>query len=591
MATISELLVKISADISDFQKDMNTAVGQFDKLTAAANVAAKKMGDVGKSLTMGITLPVAAAGVAMVKLASDTQDSINAVNVIFQGGAQSILDFGDTAAETAGLSKAAFNDVANSMGVLLSKSGKDMQGVAQDTIQLTQRAADLASLLGGTTTEAAQALGSALRGESEPARRYGIILSEAGMKAQAAAMGITGLNGELTEAQKIQVRYAMIMEQSTRATGDFANTNKDTKNSMQVVIAQVKNLAASLGEQLLPIVAKALGQIREMVTKFESLSDGQKKTILVIAGVAAALGPLLVGLSKTVQAINGISVAMKLLQGAGGGPIALAITGVVALGVALVALTRSAQNTKKELAEIERLRLGGSTADAQASIKLVSAEYDRQLKILEDMGKISARSPEQLANQKKLIAAQKELVQSLSDTLKKQIQNVENMQRTAQGTAQITEENKRLEEEKKRLLLIEQQLANASTTLNEIQSSNAIELAELDLWFNALLEEGRQDSIKSNDEKINKIWSAESGYHERSSAAYTNFAAKQKEIDDKLFASKMANIQKTRIQLNNVRLSFANIFEAKSFNGGEARYSASFLISRSINFTTSRYSF
>ena len=46
----------------------------------------------------------------------------------------------------------------------------------------------------------------------------------------------------------------------------------------------------------------------------------------------------------------------------------------------------------------------------------------------------------------------------------------------------------------------------------------------------------------------------------------------------------MANkVNKIRVQLNNVRLSFANIFEPKGFNGSEPRYSASFLISKQDN--------
>lgn len=40
------------------------------------------------------------------------------------------------------------------------------------------------------------------------------------------------------------------------------------------------------------------------------------------------------------------------------------------------------------------------------------------------------------------------------------------------------------------------------------------------------------------------------------------------------------NINKIRIKIKNCRLSFANIFEPKSFNGGQPRYSANLLISK-----------
>lgn len=334
---ISELIYKLISDETELVKGLKKAEKASDDL-------AKKFTDTGKKLTLGLTVPIIAAGAAMIKLASETEDSINAVNVVFKDGADAILDYGKVAAKTAGLSQSSFNDVANSFGVLLSMTTDDMKVVAGNTIDLTQRAADLASLLGGSTKDAALALGSALRGESEPARRYGIILSEASVQSKALELGIGGVKGELTEAEKIQVRYNLILEQSASAQGDFANTSNDTKNSAQVLRAQISNLASELGDQLLPLVVEVLSSLRGLASQFSGLSDEQKRAILITAGVAAAIGPMLTGIGQAITAINTLKTAFTALSVAGGGPVALAIAGIAAVSVGVWAF---ADNVKK----------------------------------------------------------------------------------------------------------------------------------------------------------------------------------------------------------------------------------------------------
>lgn len=338
---ISELLYKISADSKEFNKALDQANDRTKTLTDNLNKT-------GKALSIGLTAPLLAAGAASAKLASDLQDSTNAVNVIFKDGASVILEYGKTAAESAGLSQAAFNDVAAASGVLLAQTGKDLQDVAQDTVNLTQRAADLASLFGGSTVDAANALGAALRGESEPARRYGVLLSEAAIAAKALELGVGDASGALTEAEKIQIRYNLIMDQSATASGDFANTNGDVKNSAEVLKAQIQNLAASLGTELLPIVADVLQDLRGFVSGFTDLDSSSKQAILAFAAVAASIGPMLLGVSKAVTAFNVLKVAMASIGTASAGPIGLAIAGITALTIATISIAGYVKKTRQE---------------------------------------------------------------------------------------------------------------------------------------------------------------------------------------------------------------------------------------------------
>lgn len=367
---ISELIYKISADATEFNKAL-------DKANSVTKDLTKNLDKTGKALTIGLTAPLLAAGGAAIKLASDLQDSTNAVNVIFKDGASVILEYGKTAAESAGLSQAAFNEVAAASGVLLAQTGKDLQDVAKDTVDLTQRAADLASLFGGSTVDAANALGAALRGESEPARRYGVLLSEAAIAAKALELGVGDASGALTEAEKIQIRYNLIMEQSATASGDFANTNGDVKNSAEVLKAQIQNFAASLGTELLPIVADVLQDLRGFVSGFNELDSGSKKAILAFAGVAAAIGPMLLAVSKAITGYQQLSVAIKSVELAKFiSPAGLAAAAVAGIAIATVSAVNQTRAWREEWNKLQDALAG------KANIEDTNAELEKQIGLI-----------------------------------------------------------------------------------------------------------------------------------------------------------------------------------------------------------------
>ncbi|MCP4253767.1 MAG: hypothetical protein GY775_10215, partial [Candidatus Scalindua sp.] len=100
---LGELKVQIVGDTKQFDTSMNTA----EKRTKAASASLKKFGArMSKFAAAGIV----AVGAASVKFASDLGESVNAVNVVFGKSSSIIQDWGDTAAEQAGLSKSAFNE-------------------------------------------------------------------------------------------------------------------------------------------------------------------------------------------------------------------------------------------------------------------------------------------------------------------------------------------------------------------------------------------------------------------------------------------------------------------------------------------------
>jgi len=278
---------QLSRQLADSEKKL----GSFeDKVTRAG----EKMADVGKKMTVGLTLPIAAAGVASFKMAADLQDSIGATEQIFRGASKDVEDWADKLPSYYGIAKGEAHEYANIMGSLMQNlGGMSEQEAAKQAGMLTELAGDLAAMYGGTTEEAVNAMTSALKGNTEMLDNYGISATAASLKAKAFEMGIADGTSVLTDQQKQAAMLAIIMEQTGAAQGQAAREAGGASGQMRALTTEIKNTATEMGTQLLPIGVKVLGFLSDLVGVFSSLSPGGQTAVLAIAGVVAALGPVL----------------------------------------------------------------------------------------------------------------------------------------------------------------------------------------------------------------------------------------------------------------------------------------------------------
>jgi len=164
--------------------------------------------------------------------------------------------------------------------------------------------------------QAVQAIGAALRGESEPLRQYGVLLNDAALKAAALELGIYDGSGALTDQQKILAAQKVIFEQTSDAQGDFARTSDGLANSQRTLTAQIENLQTSIGQALLPVVQAVLPYIK-------AFADWAADNPQAFIAIAAAIG-------LVAAAIVATNIAMAL------NPFSLIAAGVALLVTALV---------------------------------------------------------------------------------------------------------------------------------------------------------------------------------------------------------------------------------------------------------------
>lgn len=262
--------------------------------------------------------------------ASDLNETISKTGVIFGDSSKEITAWSQNSAKQLGLSQRAALDAASTFatfGKSAGLAGQDLTGFATN---LTGLSSDLASFYNTSPETAIEAIGAALRGESEPIRQFGVLLDDATLKQRAMTMGLYDGKGALDQHARVLAAQAEILAQTSDAQGDFARTADGLANSQRIAAAEAEDSAASFGQVLLPVYKRVLEVVTFLVDKFGNLPGPVQTAIVALAGVIAFSGPL--GKIKDVvvdlaQAfVNaGISASqVGLALGAVGGVLALA---------------------------------------------------------------------------------------------------------------------------------------------------------------------------------------------------------------------------------------------------------------------------
>ena len=157
------------------------------------------------------------------------------------------------AATAVGLSSGAYLSLAGDLGNLTTNLGFTGDEAANMSVDMLSLAADMGSFNNAITEDVVFAMGAAFRGESEPIRQFGVFLDDATVKAKAMELGLYDGVGALDANAKASATYQLIMEQTTAAQGDFAETSTGLANSQKIAAAQQEEAWTKFGTALVPI--------------------------------------------------------------------------------------------------------------------------------------------------------------------------------------------------------------------------------------------------------------------------------------------------------------------------------------------------
>lgn len=338
---VLEQLQKIDKKFEETSDSVQKAESKFSKFSKGmSDIGNKisnfgsKLGSIGSNLSTKVTLPLVALGGASIKFASDLNESLNKVEVAFGNNANEVITWSDTTLEKFGIAKGTALDMAAIFGDMGTSMGLTTGEASNMATSLSGLAGDLASFKNIGIDQSLTALNGIFTGETESLKTLGIVMTQTNLDAYALANGFGKTTSQMTEAEKVNLRYAYVMNATKNAHGDFSRTSDGTANSLRVFQESLKELGATMGQNILPVITPIIQKFSELVKKFGELSPGAQKTILVIGGLVASIGPLLVIGGTIASGVGSLLTLFGTISGA----IAVVTTGAVAATPAIGAL-------------------------------------------------------------------------------------------------------------------------------------------------------------------------------------------------------------------------------------------------------------
>lgn len=306
-----------STNVGSIHYDLDLDTSKFDR--AMSGIASKtqeigsRMTDVGKKMTVGLTLPIVAGAGFAIKAASDLTETINKVNVAFGDSSETVRNWSKNSIKSMGLAQQSALDAAALFGDMSTSMGLSQQEASKMSMSLVQLGADLSSFKNIPFEQAQTALAGIFTGETESLKRLGIVMTETNLEQFAMTQGITKSMQEMSQAEKVNLRYAYVMSVTSNAQGDFARTSDGAANKTRMTQERIKQLSADLGAKLMPMYQKLLEIGNKILDWFNKLNPEQQKTIMIVLGIVAAIGPLLLVLGTMLKGITALVTVFKLL--------------------------------------------------------------------------------------------------------------------------------------------------------------------------------------------------------------------------------------------------------------------------------------
>ena len=227
---LEELRVVIRAETGDLRRQLNQLTSQVRQTNNAVNNGTSNMrrslrGLVKKIGFAYLTKELISFGQSCIKLGSDLQEVQNIVDVVFSSMTSQVDKFAKSAAQNFGLSETMAKKYIGLYGSMAESFGFTESEAYKMSSALTGLAGDVASFYNITQDEAYIKLKSVFSGETETLKDLGIVMTQAALDQYALANGYGKTTDEMSEQEKVALRYKFVMDQLSNAQGDFARTS------------------------------------------------------------------------------------------------------------------------------------------------------------------------------------------------------------------------------------------------------------------------------------------------------------------------------------------------------------------------------
>ena len=298
---LSNFIIPVKVDTSQVSKGLRNVSNQFKNLSNGLK-------STGQALTLGVTAPLTLLGREFVKTASDAEETQAKFSAVFKELTGDAEEFVQATAERIGRSS---NDLRKFMGTLQDTFvplGFAREEGLEFSKALTELTLDLASFNNMAEAEVMQGLQSAIVGNHETMRKFGVIINQTNLNQELLNMGVKDGIKNATEAQKAQARLNIIMAGTADAQGDAERTAGSFANQTRRLKAGFEELSIELGNVIMPVIQRLITFFGNLISRFRGLDSETKILVVALGGIAIAIGPIMTALGMLISPI-GLAVA------------------------------------------------------------------------------------------------------------------------------------------------------------------------------------------------------------------------------------------------------------------------------------------
>jgi hypothetical protein len=282
---------------------------------------------------IGATIAASAGGLlaAPIQAASRMEETMSKFSVVFGEASKDVEAWSKTTAKAVGVSEesmagmlAGMQDLLVPMGVMPSKA----VGMSKT---LSQLAVDLGSFNNAAVPDVFRDLMAAITGESEPMKKYGVIVTETAVKQELLNMALDPKTAD--DAAKAQARLSIIMRGTTAAQGDAIRTSDSFANQMKALWSSIMDTSAALGKNLVEDLAAVIKAAVAGVYAVRNFAAANQDLVRAIGLVVASTVGIGASLVATGVALKVAAASMSVFMTAS--KVAAAVAATAWSGVAL----------------------------------------------------------------------------------------------------------------------------------------------------------------------------------------------------------------------------------------------------------------
>ncbi len=403
MATISTLAVNLTARTKVFDRRMKKSGRGVRRFGKQLDHARTRMLNFGKAFLAG---GAATLGIMkLVNVASDAQEIMSKFDTVFKDQAAAARKWSTDFGKSVGRARQDVEKWMSGLQDTFVPLGLSRNKALELDKALVKLAVDVASFNNAADADVIRDFTSALVGNHETVRKFGIIITESSLKQAAFNKGIRKSWKDVNNLEKVLLRYDAILAGTSDAQGDALRTAESYANMVKRLKANLTNAAEILGNKFLPTMTKGVKAIGEFLDKLDQKAIDSAISFAKWTGglwlatkalkAVVSLVKLLANTYKFLAAAR--AVAMSFAGPAGWAAVAASI--VVATG-AVIAMDKAFDALEDKINVVQKVsdavkQVGDEAKNAANNIEKMSPEIDKIVKGLQkDIFSVGLEGPQ-----------------------------------------------------------------------------------------------------------------------------------------------------------------------------------------------------